>query len=89
MKTPSDDDRLLDQALITPLLDVPGDFADRVLAALPRQFEDAPPSPAARLRQRLARWLKTAALAAGSAAGLAQVLSFAWGLWTATAAGVG
>jgi hypothetical protein len=90
---PEDDDRWLDQALGSPLLQPPDGFADRVLAALPTQHGAALPAPGigrhAGARQRLARGLKALALAVGSAAGLAQALSFAWGLWSATTLGGG
>jgi hypothetical protein len=89
MNTLPDDDRWLDQALDAPLLEVPDGFTDRVMAALPEPFAPPAPTPAAVARRRAARWLKALALAAGSAAGLAQALSFAWGLWTATAVGLG
>ena len=94
MKHPShDDDRRLDQALGSPLLEPPDDFTERVLAALPSQYGAAVPAGAAgrgaAVRRRLARGLKALALAVGSAVGLAQALSFAWGLWVATTAGLG
>lgn len=87
-----DDDRRLDQALDAPLLQPPDGFTERVMAALPAPF--APPAglpltPAAAARRRAARWLKALALAASGAAGLAQVFAFAWGLWSATAVGLG
>ena len=84
---PEDDDRWLDQALDAPLLAPPADFTDRVMAALPSPA--VPASRAALARRRAARWLKALALAAGGTAGLAQALSFAWGLWTATTVGTG
>lgn len=88
-----DDDRWLDQALGSPLLEPPDDFADRLLAALPAQHGAVAPAldtgGGAAVRRRLARGLKALALAAGSAVGLAQALSFAWGLWAATTAGLG
>lgn len=94
MKHPlSPDDRWLDQALGAPLLEPPHAFAERVLAALPAQHGAVAPTRDARraaaVRRRLARGLKALALAVGSAVGLAQALSFAWGLWAATTAGLG
>ena len=90
---PEDDDRWLDQALGSPLLEPPDDFTERVLATLPAQHGAAAPGPRAGrhagVRQRLAHGLKALALAAGSAVGLAQALSFAWSLWMATTAGLG
>ncbi|WP_298231585.1 hypothetical protein [uncultured Azohydromonas sp.] len=83
-----DDDRRLDQALGSPLLEPPDDFTERVLAARPSQYSAAVPAGAA-VRWRLAHGLKALALAAGSALGLAQALSFAWSLWAATTAGLG
>ncbi|WP_066337428.1 hypothetical protein [Azohydromonas lata] len=84
---PEDDEHWLDEALDAPLLPPPADFTERVMAALPPPA--VPPSPVAQARQRAARWLKALALAAGGTAGLAQALSFAWGLWTATTLGAG
>jgi hypothetical protein len=87
MKHLPDDERWLDQALDAPLLAPPADFTERVMAALPAPA--TPLSPAAQARRRAARALKALALAAGAAAGLAQALSFAWGLWAATTMGLG
>lgn len=86
---PEHDDRWLDQALGTPLLEPPEGFAEHLMAALPDAFTAVVPTPAAAARQRAARWLKALVLAAGGIAGLAQALSFAWGLWTATTVGLG
>jgi hypothetical protein len=94
MKHPiHDDDHRLDQALGHPLLEPSDDFTERLMAALPAQYgAAAPPVGSGRhavLRRRLAHGLKALALAAGSAVGLAQALSFAWSLWSATTAGLG
>ena len=84
-----DDDRWLDQALDAPLLQPPDGFTERVMAALPAPPALTPLTPAAAARRRAARWRQGLALAAGGAAGLAQAFTFAWGLWSATAVGLG
>lgn len=81
---PPDDAHALDAALAAPLLDVPDDFAARVMAALPAPRAEA---TAVARSGRLARALKTVALALGAAAGLAQALAFAASLWAATTVG--
>jgi alpha-D-ribose 1-methylphosphonate 5-triphosphate synthase subunit PhnH len=81
-----DDDSCVDQMLDGPLLDLPDDFAARVMAALPARpgrFE------APRRAPRAWRVLQAAVMAACGSLGALEVLLFVCGLWTATAVAVG
>lgn len=72
-------DAQLDRWLLDAAPDLPADFTARVLAALPERPPALPPT----------RWprLRALALAAGGLFGLAQVLAFLLGVWSATQAG--
>jgi negative regulator of sigma E activity len=77
----------LDEMLREPLLEVPDDFAARVLERLPA--EPAPSWPAAPKRaRRLPMWqlvLRWLMLGAGFLLGAAQLAAFMLGLWLSTA----
>ena len=73
MDDPLDD--LLDTLLVTP----PPDFTRRVMAQVHATPRTVPPAPRSRWQ-----WL---VLAGGGALAAAQLLAFAFGIWTATAAG--
>lgn len=68
----------LDAQLAEPWLEVPGDFEQRLMAAM-----DA--APATERPRRVDTWARWVLLAAGLA-GLGECLSFLAGLWLATAA---
>lgn len=74
-----DPDDRLDRWLLDAAPPLPADFTARVLAALPER-------PPALLPTRWPR-LRALALAAGGLFGLAQVLAFLLGVWSATQAG--
>ena len=81
-------DAQLDRWLLDAAPDLPADFTARVLAALPER----PPAlraPADTAALPPTRWprLRALALAAGGLLGLAQVLAFLLGVWSATQAG--
>jgi hypothetical protein len=81
-----DDDQRLDAALDGPLLQVPGDFTVRVMAALPER----PAAASARLAvPRGWRLLSALVMAVCGALSAVEVLLFVSGLWTATAVAVG
>jgi hypothetical protein len=82
----------LQNALGAPLLQVPADFAARVMAALPSAR--ALPSPAGAVQNAPAtpRWLaalRVAVLAACGAGGAFEVFSYVVGLWSASAVALG
>lgn len=80
-------DAPLDRWLLDAAPDLPTDFTARVLAALPER----PPALRSSEAEALppTRWprLRALALAAGGLFGLAQVLAFLLGVWSATQAG--
>lgn len=73
----------LDRLLRTDLLDVPPDFAEQVMAQV--EYLPAPALPDASEARRVKwQWL---ALVGGSLVAVAQVISFMFGIWSATNAG--
>lgn len=74
----------LDRLLASDLLDVPDDFTARVMQNLPSQQPVALKNPIPHPRWRAWRW---AAYWSGGALGFIQLISFMFGIWTATAAG--
>jgi hypothetical protein len=85
MTTDPDDERRLDELLDGPWLQVPDDFAARVLDALPARADDAAAPPP----RRAWRTLQALLLAACGTCGAVEVLLFACSLWTATTLAVG
>ncbi len=74
------DDDDLDQWLADPLLEAPTDFTGQLM----RRIQQEPlPARAAGWRD-IAQWL---ALLVGGTFGLAELGSFAFGMWAATSAG--
>ena len=80
----------LEQLLHADLLEVPGDFEQRIVQLLPGQ--PAPVWKAGRAssgvaRSSLGRVLQWLAVGGGLALGATQLSAFMFGLWTAVAAG--
>lgn len=74
-------DKNLDTLLASDLLDIPGDFTQRVM----QRIHNAPKTSG--YRSGFLEKLQSFALISGGIVGLSQLVAFMFGIWTATAVG--